>query len=200
MVRHRLSLPTEDRDQRHGLPVTSRERTALDCARSFTPLAAVILLDAALRDGVEREALIHRLALMGGQRGIRLAREALDLADPRSESPGESVTRFRIHQAGLPAPVPQVEVHTRLGLFRMDMAWPELMVGLEYDGLVKYTRFAAGDPTAVVLAEKRRQEAIEQAGWRVVRINRADVRDAQSLRGILGPLLCAERAETGRLR
>lgn len=189
VIRHRLDLPTRDRDEIDGMPVTSPERTALDCARSLTALGAVMLLDAALASGVDRHALDVRMRTMRGHRGIRRARTALAHADPRSESPGESVTRFRIRQAGLPEPALQVEVRTRLGVFRMDMGWPELRVGLEYDGLVKYTRLAEGDPSAVVVAEKRRQDALEHEGWRVMRVCREDVRSANRLWEILGPVL-----------
>ena len=100
----------------------------------------------------------------------------LALADGRSESPGETKTRFLLHQHGIWVPALQIDVETRLGLFRLDLGWPQLRVGLEYDGLVKYTRDANCDPAQVVFEEIRRQDAIEEEGWSLIRVTSADHR------------------------
>jgi len=71
-----------------------------------------------------------------GQRGIQKARRALDLLDPRSESPRESITRAIIVEAGIPAPTPQVKIFDRFGRFiaRGDLVHEEARVVVEYDG------------------------------------------------------------------
>ena len=47
-------------------------------------------------------------------------------------------------------------------LWRVDFAWPELGVFLEFDGKVKYTKFLKKDESVVdaVLAEKKREAQI----------------------------------------
>ncbi len=108
--------------------VTSPARTAFDLARRGGPRDAVPIVDALLR--ATRTPLADVWDLVEGQRGargVRVARANLGFADPRSESPRESLLRLVITLAGLPAPVPQFEVRDR-GRFvaRLDLAWPGL--------------------------------------------------------------------------
>ena len=130
----------------------------------------------------------------GGQVGAEVARELegraevlarervlLDVADPGAESPGETVVRFELLRHGLPAPRTQVPVETRLGRFRADLGWEEWRLLVEFDGLVKYRELAGGDPGRVVYEEKRRQEAIEEERWRVLRVTSPDLRDGAAL-------------------
>ncbi|MFE7630096.1 endonuclease domain-containing protein [Kocuria sp. NPDC057446] len=98
---------------------------------------------------------------------MRRARTALDLADPRAESPGESLIRIVLLQSGLPAFVPQLTIPTGRGVYRADFAWPGAGVLLEFDGRVKYF---LGTPTGQALHEERRRElALVEAGWTVLR-------------------------------
>jgi predicted transcriptional regulator of viral defense system len=122
-----------------GLPVTDLELTALDCARSLDPLAGLVVVDAALRAGADREAMHETLARIPGRRGVARAREVVDLADEGSESPGETATRFVLLRDGLPRPQTQVRVVTRLGTFWSDLGWDEWRVLLEYDGRGKWS-------------------------------------------------------------
>lgn len=61
--------------------------------------------------------------------------KVIELMDPAAESAPESRLRVRIVMAGLPIPTAQYEV-TRDGTFlaRVDLAWPELKIAVEYDG------------------------------------------------------------------
>jgi very-short-patch-repair endonuclease len=106
-------------------------------------------------------------------RGLRRLEDLLGLLDPRSESPGESRTRLALVAAGLPAPRLQFEIPTAEGVFRADFAWPELMVILEFDGESKYFDYR---PTPdVLLAERRRENALVVEGWTLVRARWADL-------------------------
>jgi hypothetical protein len=101
-------------------------------------------------------------------------------ADGRHESPGETRTDWLLWRHGLPQPVPQLEVHDRWGrvVARVDFAWPELGVFLEFDGKVKYLRHRRPGESATdaVLREKRREELVcGLTGWRCVRIVWADL-------------------------
>lgn len=164
---HSGRLPDEDVAERAGVLLTTPERTALDCAR-FLPLgAAVVVLDQALAAGVDPDALTARLVRLPGQRGVRRARTALDLADPLAESPGESLTRIVLRRSGLPPFVPQLTIRTSRGVYRADFAWPEARVLLEFDGRVKY--FLDRSTEQVLYEERRRELVLVEEGWTVLR-------------------------------
>src|SRR5690606_17763849 len=54
VTRHWTALPPRDRDVVGGLPVTSLERTAADCARSLPLASALVVMDCALHHGADR--------------------------------------------------------------------------------------------------------------------------------------------------
>jgi len=58
-----------------------------------------------------------------------------------------------------------------------DLAWPDLRLGVEFDGRGKYA-----DPGAYY-REKRRGDEIEEAGWRLTRVSFEDLQDVQALVG-----------------
>jgi hypothetical protein len=111
----------------------------------------------------------------------------LRLADRRIESVGETRTFFACWREGVPAPEPQVEVYDENGIMigRVDFAWPDLGVFLEFDGLRKYLRDRRAHESIedVVLREKHREELIcSITGWRCIRITWADLQRS----GVLG--------------
>ncbi len=185
VARHHLRQGPYDVVARRGLPVTGLEQTVVDCARTLGPRGGLVVADAALAAGARRDLLGQILAAAGRGRGVRCAREVLAAADDGAESPGETLARWALLRAGLPAPVTQVPVETHLGVFWVDLGWPALRFAAEYDGVEKY----GGGTTAVLIAEKRRQDAIEEAGWRVVRLTAGDVRDPVALARRLRPRL-----------
>ena len=92
------------------------------------------------------------------------------MGDPRAESPMESVLRWLLHDAGLPAPDLQYVVRDGAGDFlgRADLAWPEQRVLVEFDGDVHRDR-------DVFVNDLRRQNRLVAAGWTVLRFTSADV-------------------------
>ncbi len=94
-------------------------------------------------------------------------------ADPRSESAGETLTRELIARLNLPMPEAQVEVHSPAGRHRFDFAWKEKKVALEFDGRVKYFGYRPADE--VIYQERRREKALTEDGWRLVRAEWKDV-------------------------
>lgn len=150
----------------HGLPVTSFERTMIDCALALQPDRALAAVDSLLRillnprrDHPERHAirlvavragLMERLEESPGRRGLVSARAILTHADPLSESPGESILRYIALARGLPEPITQMRVPTDQGVKYLDVGWlmrvqdsPDgrrlgYRVGAEYDGKAKY--------------------------------------------------------------
>jgi very-short-patch-repair endonuclease len=187
VARHHLGRPPEEVVERRGLGTTGLEQTVVDCARSLGARGGLVVADAALAAGARRDVLDAILAAARGGRGVRCAREVLASADDGAESPGETLARWALLRAGLPGPVTQLPIETHLGVFWADLGWPELGLVAEYDGVEKYK----GGATAAVIAEKRRQDAIVEAGWRVVRLTAADVRDPLALGRRLRPRLPA---------
>jgi hypothetical protein len=104
----------------------------------------------------------------------------LRLADGRLESVGEDRFSFLAYRHGLPKPEPQVEIFDDTGLLvaRLDFAWPDLGVFLEFDGRVKYERLRREGETLEVflMREKKRQELVcLLTGWTCIRITWADL-------------------------
>ncbi len=163
-------LPPADRDRTAALPVTSLERTVVDLVRVLPFPEAVMIADAGLARGLDRARLLERTAT---GRGCRMARRALLFADARSESPGESLSRVRMEQAGLPAPELQTEFLNETGsvVARVDFWWEEFGLVGEFDGAVKYTgALTPGQPPMeTLLAEKRREQRLQDAGSMIVR-------------------------------
>jgi hypothetical protein len=122
-----------------------------------------------------------------GARGIRRLRRALDLADAGAESPQETRLRLLLERSGLPRPVTQIPVTNDWGrvVRRIDMGWPEWMVGVEYDGEHHWTDPASHD------GDIERLEFLAAKGWAIVRVS------ARQLR--YQPALVVERA-TGALQ
>lgn len=173
--RHWTVLPERDRASLDGLPVTGLERTVVDCARSSRGAEGLVVADSALRAGADLAVIEDVLSEAAGGRGVKQARRVVALADPRSESPGESVVRWIVHEAGLPAPEPAHAVVTARGTYWVDLAWPEVRVAVEFDGAVKYSGGDYGDPAQRLWREKLRQDALGEAGWVVLRVVWSDL-------------------------
>ncbi|WP_345506841.1 hypothetical protein [Terrabacter aeriphilus] len=134
---------------------------------------AAICADAALRCGlVTAGSLREAAALLSGHRGIRATVAALERCDGRHESPGETRLAHLLADLGLSV-TPQLEVATRLGTRRADFRIDGTRVLIEFDGKVKYTDPRHGGD--VLWQEKRRQDALEDEGWTVVRVTWSDL-------------------------
>ena len=105
----------------------------------------------------------------------RIARAAAAFADPRAESPPESRLRLLLARAGLPA-VPQFVVRDADGRFvaRVDLAYPELCLAVEYDGAwhAEDGQFAR---------DRQRLNRLVAAGWVVLHVTAADLRRPDQL-------------------
>lgn len=174
-VRHRDLLhvsseaPRHDEVTRTPLGVaTTAVRTAFDLARLEDPLIAVPLLDALVQaTGVRREHVTAVIANHPRVRWLSRIDPTLDLVDPGAESVRESRLRTILVRAGLPRPVTQLKIFNAAGQFvaRVDLAWPELKVAVEYDG-------AHHDDPAQIARDRARINALRAAGWTVLVIDR----------------------------
>lgn len=182
---HGLALDPADVVQVEGYAVTSPARTVVDLACSLSTADAVAIGDAALRAGSTPSEVLAALERAGRRVGLPAARRAVALLDGRSESPGESHSRVLLHEHGVPAPELQFEVLGPHGLLvgRTDFSWPELRTLGEFDGRVKYGRDLSpdGDLEQVLFDEKRREDALRDLGWEIVRWVWSDLRDPAAL-------------------
>lgn len=181
LVRHHGAVPVDQRAEVGGLPVTTLSRTIVDCAASLPADRALVIADSALRRGADPAGVAQIVAARAGTRGIARVREVMAFADGRAQSPGETLVRWLLHQEGVPAPEPQVRVVTRRGPFFLDLGWRDRRVGLEFDGFVKYSGAYGNTAPEAVFAEKLRQDAIEDAGWRILRATWSDLRTPGAL-------------------
>lgn len=156
-----------------GLRATSLERTAADCAMMLNYRQALIVMDHALRLGADAEVLQAMSLSLDGRRGIRTFRRVMETADRRSESPGETLSRELILRLKIKPPEPQLEVATRIGRHRLDFAWKDEKLALEFDGKAKY--FDYKRTAEVLFEERRREKALVEAGWRFIRVEWKDL-------------------------
>jgi hypothetical protein len=164
---HRDHLHPDEITTASGLRVTTPLRTAFDLARRLPLREAVVAVDALARvgrfDPHELATLRHRH--FGARGNVRLT-EVQRLADPRSGSPMETRIRFGLVTHGLPAPVPQHPV----GPYFLDLAYPEVRLGIEYDGREHLTPHRAR-------RDLERQAYLTAAGWTILRFSAEAVLD-----------------------
>ena len=118
-------------------------------------------------------AVAERLATRTDRRGTKRAGMLLALATGLPESPTQSAFLLVLTDAGFPRPVCQHEV----GRHRVDFAWPELRVALEYDGYQT-------EEIDHVMATARNND-LRRQGWQVVRADAQDLADPTALCGRL---------------
>lgn len=166
-----------------GIRVTTPLRTAVDLACKLRRREALASLDVFTREfGLSRTELNQLLWRFRRRRGVVQARELVQLADPSSESRGESWTRLEIHDHGLPAPTPQHWVcDDGRRVYRLDLAYPHAKVAVEYDG----EEFHTGDRQR--RRDEERRDWLRHRGWHVIVVTKASF-DAESLQGWIAEL------------
>lgn len=154
-----------------GCRATSPLRTAWDLARRLRVDEGVVAVDALARcGGFAPEELLVRCAAAPGARGCRRLDEVVALADPRAESPMETRLRLLLVRGGLPAPQVQFRLLDEYGfaVARFDLAYPDVMLAIEYDGRGHDTRvLSAGD--------RFRDGTTGSFGWHTMRFGHDDV-------------------------
>ena len=153
-------------------PTTSPAWTAIEVARSLRRPRLLATLDAALGSGsCSRPDLWRAASQQAGRRGIVAVRDLIAVADGLAESPMESEARLAMIDGGLPIPALQFEVIDGNGeLRRLDFAWPDQRVAVEYDGVDWHS-----GPDAM-RRDRRRAAALLDVGWVVIAIVFEDVR------------------------
>ncbi len=133
---HRTRIDGLDLRTVRGIRLSPPARCWFECATMCTIVELVVLGDYFV--GPAGLATIDDLAaaITPGVRGADLARAALARVRSGAESPMESRLRIAVVDAGFAEPSVNVEVFDHRGVFlgRVDLAWPEQRIGLEYDG------------------------------------------------------------------
>lgn len=155
--------------QYDGLTAVTPDRAVWEVACRSTLEAGVVTADSALRrDPTMAGALAELQPMFAYFPGSRQARTVIELADGRSESPGESVTRVQFFRYGIPTPEPQYRVVDARGVLlgTCDFGWDEYRHVAEFDGKVKYEKLRRPGESAsdCVVREKRREDQIRAEG------------------------------------
>jgi hypothetical protein len=164
-----------------GTPVTSATRTAVDLTMTTDVEHALPAIDHLLHTkATDKVQLRARAQLCDVWPGTLATDLAIRLADERIESVGESRSSYMFWRGGLPKPEPQYKVRDEWGhiVARVDFAWPEYGVFLEFDGKTKYQKYLKEGESELdaILREKKREENIcRLTGWRCIRIVWADL-------------------------
>jgi hypothetical protein len=173
MVGHVRELTDGEITEIGGLPVSTAARTYLDLAARLPRGMVLALGDALLhRRLVSMDELAAITDAHKGYRGVVRAREMLELLDPKSESPRESMLRLLLLDAGLPRPEANVNIYDSHGAFvaRVDLLFRRHRVIVEYDGDQHRT------DRAQYARDVYRTTQLATLGYTVLRFTAADLR------------------------
>jgi hypothetical protein len=178
------SAPLEqaDVDGLGGVRCTTPLRTAADLLTHLPRHMALAAADAMAHAGLfTRGQLVAEVRRRQGRRGYRHARRLASFCDAGAESFAESWTRLRLLDAGFPRPVTQVPLGRDGWVeYRIDLGYPRLRVGIEYDGMAYHSTGADRRRD-----DKRRDRIRREYGWTLLVADHGD---------ILGRQLAFERA------
>jgi hypothetical protein len=176
VVGHRTnSLPGHHRTRLRATPVTTAERTLIDCCGRIVPEA----LSGAVNDGLRRGVVtLPRLARVtdevprSGRRPIAPMIEVLRAKVPGYD-PGDSDPEVALVEslvaAGFATPSQQVRVVFEGRTMFVDVGWPELRVGYEYDSLEFHEHRFHED--------RDRLRRLKRAGWDIWPITKTTSRN-----------------------
>ncbi|MGD9527717.1 DUF559 domain-containing protein [Pseudonocardia sp.] len=166
---HRDMLLPGELELRDGVTLTSPLRTACDIGRWARDLtAAVVALDALAWHAQIDLDVLRAVAARRGPRGVRRLREAARFARFGAESPMETRVRLVLLAHGLPEPVLQHRIVCGDREYRLDLAYPQFRLAIEYDGGEHRSPERARSDLA-------RQARLTAAGWTVLRFSAAEI-------------------------
>jgi hypothetical protein len=172
-----------------GIPCTSLARTLLDFAAVASPRELQYLVtQAEVLRIFDLSAVQEVIGRSRGRRGVARLRRAVAAHDPRSErTRGELERRFLALCARAELPPPEVNAPLVLDGLQMeaDFLWRDARLIVEADGREFH------DTVGAFEADRRRDQRLVQAGWRVIRCTWRQVVDepaqlARTLRVLLG--------------
>lgn len=167
---HRFRYPME-RWHRHGLPVTGPAMTFIHLAVRMDLVELVCFGDRLVaRKAISPEELVQATLAWEGH-GRRAAVAAARLVRERSESVPETQSRLLMVLAGIPEPVcNHPYVVGGVQRYRLDLAWVEFKVALEYDGRWH-------EEPGQRRKDKARRKEMRRNGWIIIVITARDLYD-----------------------
>jgi uncharacterized protein DUF559 len=166
LVVHRGPVHPSETMWQRGCRVTTPVRTAFDLARwAPTLVEKVVAVDAlTYRHGFGVEAVRELARRYFGVRGSAELPRVLALANPLSESPMETRIRLALVLAGLPAPAVQYPVEGFGRSHRLDLAYSDVLLAVEYDGADHL------DPDRA-RRDLAREAVLTRQGWTILRFD-----------------------------
>jgi hypothetical protein len=169
------ALPDHHRSRVGPIPVTSAERTLIDCCGLILPGN----LRSTTNDGLRRKVLtLPRLTRCveevprSGRRSIvpviELLSSLVEGYDPGDSDPEVDLVDVLV-SAGFPRPAQQVRVVREGHLMYVDVGWPDLRVGFEYDSLEFHEHRFHED--------RDRLRRLKRAGWDIWPITKTTSRN-----------------------
>ena len=147
--------------------IATPPRLGFDVARGSDLRRSVAELDALVRAGSLDLDGLRRYLVGRREHGVRAARAAAALCDPRAESIPESEVRVTLVQGGFRV-TPQVRVVDQDGVVcRADLEVDGLMVAIQYDGAWHALREQLQRDRAVLAR-------VRDAGWELVHLTAED--------------------------
>lgn len=172
MIGHRIRHDRAEVVTARGFRTSSPATFWYECRTLLSVRSLVVLGDhlvgtSGLCEREWLEATIH-----SGDRAVTRARIALELVRAGSESAMETIVRIIVVEAGFPEPALNVDVGGADGVFigRVDLAWPDLKIAIEYDGDHHRT------DRETFQRDRGRSNDFSVAQWLVIHVTAGDVR------------------------
>lgn len=181
-------LPPGHVIRRHGVPLTSAERTLLDLSAAMPFPDAVVLAESALRKRfATTEGYDAILAASEGRPGIEKARAALTFANPWTQSVLESLSRVGMHLAGIPMPKVQQAIVVGEEALLVDFVWDHLPIDVlgEADGTEKSIGASRMDTVRRIREEKERHQKLLSTDAEIVRWGWKEANDPRLLASVI---------------
>src|SRR5690606_25508299 len=176
---------TTARVRSRGLFMPSPLDLLCGLAKTLSPLALIQVSDALVANSTDQP--IITLATLRDQvdaatsyAGIAKVRVAVAASRERVESPKETELRLLLLEHGFAEP----EINHPIRLsgggdqtrdFRLDLAYPHLRIAIEYDGDAHRT------DQEQWAKDRRKDDMLHEAGWRVVRVTQRDLNKPDDL-------------------
>ncbi len=158
-------LPAQHCAVRHSVPVTTVARTLADLSSVLPAHYLGRLVDNCVRSHMTTYAAVHAVhdvLAKPGRKGLAALVEVL-ARRPVDHQPGGSGEELDVlvilTEAGLPRPVQQHQVAVGGTVYLLDFAYPDLRLGIEYDG------FAVHRLPSDLDRASARGNALALAGW-----------------------------------
>lgn len=151
-----------------GLRATVLHLSLARLCLQWPPVEALVAIDMAVHRGLtDPAALLLQVEGAKSRPGAARMRSLALMAAP-AESPMETRLRWLLIQAGLPRPEVQANLRDGSARFvaRVDLYYPAARLALEYDG---------GNHRDRMVEDNRRQNALVNAGYRLLRFTAADI-------------------------